>query len=312
MKTSFHYFEDAVTGIQAVLCYHGDPSLPAIGGCRLYPYVSFDDAKADAQRLAIAMDHKARVHGLLLSGAKLVCMVDPSALVSGERPGFFKRLGDFVQQQGGRYIAAMDSGVTLEDMDHMSESTDYISNNSALGEPSAATAYGVYTSIERINAQYLKQPLSELSLAIMGVGAVGSILAKHFAGKVAHLYLSDCRRAEIEPILRPLPKVSWLPSDELLTQPCDILAPCALGQMIDAQVLAQLNCKVIAGAANNPLADNVLPADLHARGIAYVPDYVINGGGLIACAAAYFRRDDWLAYVDHVAEKTDDYCCSPA
>lgn len=311
MQTVFRYFEDSITGVQAALCYHGDLSLPAIGGCRLRTYASFDDAKMDAKRLAVCMCHKAKTHDLPLCGAKLVCMPGPSGLHPAQRAGFFQRLGHFVQQQAGRYITAMDSGVTLEDMDHMAQSTSYISNTSSLGAPASATAYGVYSTIERINTQYLKQPLAKLSLAIMGVGAVGSLLAKHFDGKLATLYLSDPRRDEIEPLLGPLATASWLPPDELCAVSCDVLAPCALGQAIDRRLVPELRCKVIAGAANNPLADDLSPADLAARGIAYIPDYVINGGGLIACAAAYFNRPEWRLFCDKIAEKSDDYCEFP-
>jgi leucine dehydrogenase len=285
-----HIKADPETDLYAIVAIHSTKFGPALGGCRCINYHNLSSAIVDATRLARGMTYKAAISGLPQGGGKAVLM-RPQHIK--DRHAYFAAYGKFINDLGGRYITAVDSGTTTADMDIIAQYTNYVtsttSTNGFPGDPSPLTALGVRRGIEAAVAFKLgKNTLEGLHVAIQGVGQVGYPLAQYLYELGAKLTVCDVNSDATFKCVTDF-GAQVVGVDEIFKVPCDIFAPCALGAVINDDVLASLDTKIIAGSANNQLAETRHGKLLHERGILYAPDYVINAGGLIHAVAQYNR-----------------------
>ncbi|MQT25244.1 amino acid dehydrogenase [Pseudomonas helleri] len=281
---SLHLSVDPVTGLKAVIAIHSTRLGPALGGCRYLAYPNDDNAVSDAIRLAQDMSYKAALAGLAVGGAKAVIMRAPHV---ESRAALFEAFGRCVEQLDGRYITAIDSGTSTVDMDCIAQQTRHVASTTAAGDPSTHTAMGVFAGIRSTASSRLgSDNLEGLRVAIQGLGKVGFALAEqlHMAG--AELLVCDIDPAKVRMAMEQL-GAHPIACEALLSTPCDILAPCGLGGVLNWHSVAQLRCSAVAGCANNQLTNLQVADQLERRGILYAPDYVINSGGLIYMALTY-------------------------
>ncbi len=293
-----HLKVDAATGLQAIIAIHSTKRGPALGGCRFIPYDSSQDAIIDAMRLAKGMSYKTAIAGLPVGGGKAVIM-KPDNLT--DRPALFRAFGHFVQELGGRYITALDSGTTLTDMDIISEITPYVGSKTNDGDPAPSTAQGVFRGIQSVvKYKFKKDDLKGLHIAIQGVGAVGYLLARHLHAAGAVLSVADINTEAVERCKREF-GATIVDYHTIHALECDIFSPCALGAILNDNTIPAIKASIVAGGANNQLAKERHGQVLRDRGIIYAPDYAINGGGIIHAAARYFHHSDAKA-AQHIEE----------
>lgn len=276
---------DKTSGLRAVIAIHDTTLGPALGGCRMWPYASEDEAIIDALRLSRGMTYKSAAAGLDLGGGKSVIMADPRKDKTEE---LLRAFGRCVESLGGRYITAEDVGTSVADMEVIARETKYITglsdSSGSSGDPSPVTAFGVWQGMKAAAKEaFGTDSLTGRTVAIQGLGHVGYYLAKHLAEEGAKLIVTDIFP---EPVQRAVEEFGATPvaPDAIYGVEADIFAPCALGAIINDDTIPQLKVKVIAGAANNQLAEERHGAMLHELGILYAPDYVINAGGVINVA----------------------------
>lgn len=274
-----HFHHDPATGLRALIAIHSTQLGPALGGCRCYPYVSSVDALADVLRLARGMTLKSAFAGLPLGGGKAVILAPP---IIADRYAFYQALGDFVARLQGSYITAKDVGTTVTDLDAVATRTRHVrgaSNDS--GDPSPNTALGVLQGIRAaVQHRYGRDELAGLSILIQGAGHVGYALARLLKDQGARLLISDVDEQAVQRCVDELGAEIVAPDDAMATV-CDVFAPCALGGVLSKESVANLPCEIIAGSANNQLVEDGVAQILHERGVLYVPDFVVNAGGLI-------------------------------
>jgi leucine dehydrogenase len=286
---SIHYFEDPVSGLTAIIAVHSTALGPAAGGCRRWTYASEDAALTDVLRLSRGMTYKNAVAGLPFGGGKSVILAGEHAPKSR---ALFEAFGRAVDSLQGRYITAEDVGISVDDMRIVRSETPFVSGlpqsgTGAGGDPSPWTALGVFHGIEAAVATRLgKDSLAGVTVAVQGVGHVGSHLCTllHEAG--AKLRVADVNRDSLRNLLEQVP-AEVVASRDILFTDADVLAPCALGNVLNSETIPRIRSKVVAGAANNQLASAADGARLTERGILYAPDYVINAGGVISVAREY-------------------------
>ena len=275
------FVNDTAAGLQAIIAVHNTQRGPAIGGCRMWPYESADAALTDVLRLSRGMTYKNALAGISSGGGKSVIIGNPR---TEKTPALFRAMGAAIESLGGRYIVAEDSGTSPADMRLMAGVTSYVAgleSDSSSGDPSPSTALGVFLSIrEAVGFRFGQSSLNGVRVHIQGLGKVGFELAKLLVSDGAIVGASDineanCRRARDELSIRTVS------NDVLLTEPCDVFAPCALGGVLNEWSIATLNTAVIAGAANNQLLTQEDQERLYNAGILYCPDYLINAGGVI-------------------------------
>lgn len=273
-------------GLRAIIAIHSTALGPSLGGCRLYPYASEEDALRDVLRLSRGMTYKAAIAGLDLGGGKAVIIGDPSV----KSEALFRAFGRFVDSLGGRYITAEDMNTSEQDMNYVSRETEWVTGvggyAGGLGDPSPVTAWGVYQGIRAsLDSVYGDADLSGRTVAIQGVGSVGLHLAKYLKADGANLLFSDISERNLKTAMEEVGG-EVVASEEYFASDCDVLAPCAIGAVINPTTIPTLRAPIVAGGANNVLAEEERDmAALSERGITYVPDYVINGGGLISVNA---------------------------
>jgi leucine dehydrogenase len=282
-----HFERDAATGLKAIVAIHDTRLGPALGGCRFLPYARDEDALVDALRLARGMTYKAALADLPHGGGK-------SVLIRPQNPHFdraalFIAFGRFIENLGGHYITAEDSGTGLEDMEIIRSVTRHVTGvdqaNGGSGDPSPFTALGVRRGIEACAKVKLgRDSLEGLHVAVQGVGHVGYHLCKELAAEGAKLSVADVDPLKAERAQREF-GATVVPLDKIFEIACDVLAPCALGSALNDETIPRIRATIIAGAANNQLAEPRHGDDVNARGILYAPDYAINAGGLINVAA---------------------------
>ncbi|MCS6778527.1 MAG: amino acid dehydrogenase [Geminicoccaceae bacterium] len=256
---------------------------PAVGGCRMRPYPDLDAAIAEARALARAMTTKVLLAGLPYSGGKTVVIGDPAR---DKSPALWRALGVAIEQLAGRYWTGEDSGTTPTDMDRLARFSRYVLGRSAgAGDLGPMTAEGVLLAM-RVAARYRfgADGLDGLTVAIQGLGAVGRPLAERLTAAGARLLVADLEPVRVARVVERLGARAVDPAS-ILQARADILAPCAFGPVFDLDSVPQLRCAVVLGAANNQLAGPEVADGLQARGILYVPDYVVNAGGVIAATA---------------------------
>jgi leucine dehydrogenase len=279
------FFNDPPSGLRAIIAIHSTALGPSLGGTRFYPFASEEDALRDVLRLARGMTYKAAAAGLDLGGGKAVILGDPKRDKSEE---LLRAYGRFVESLGGRYITAEDVGTSREDMDTLRRETRWVTGVSqrlgGSGDPSPVTAYGVYQGIRACAEEALHaSSLAGMRVVVQGVGKVGYHLVRHLSEADAEVTVSD---VDVDLLARAVKEfgVETVEPEKAHAQECEIFAPCALGAVIRDDTLAELKCRVVAGAANNQLERAEHADALGELGILYAPDYVINAGGLINVA----------------------------
>jgi leucine dehydrogenase len=279
------FCHDAASGLKAIIAIHDTTLGPALGGCRMWMYSSEEEALLDALRLARGMTYKAAAAGLNLGGGKTVVIGDPR---KDKSEALFRALGRYVHSLAGRYITAEDVGTTVHDMDIIHMETPYVTGISqtygSSGNPSPMTALGVFRGMQASAKVALgSDDLAGRTVAIQGLGSVGYELARLVKEAGARLVVSDINPDNVNRAVSELGATAVPPSD-IIGVDCDIFAPCALGAVLNDDTIPRLRCQVVAGSANNQLAEDRHGDMLYERGILYAPDYVINAGGLINVA----------------------------
>lgn len=279
------YFHDRNTGLKGAICIHNTVLGPALGGTRLWMYDDEDDAILDVLRLARGMTYKAACAGLNLGGGKAVIIGDSKELKKDtvRREAFWRAFGRYVESLNGRYITAEDVGTSTADMDYINCETSHVTGLSGTsGDPSPFTAYGVYKGLKAaVKEAFGSAKLDGKIVAVQGLGHVGYHLCKHLHEDGAKLVVTDMDPEKVEKAVSEFGATA-VGLDEIYDVACDVYAPCALGASVNDNTIPRLQCKVIAGAANNVLKDPEKHGQMiHDMGIVYAPDYVINAGGLI-------------------------------
>lgn len=282
---------DSATGLKAIIAIHNLKRGPAIGGCRLYSYATIDKAFEDALRLAHMMSLKAAINNLPNGGAKAV-LIKPKVIK--DREAYFEKFGEFINELGGRYITAVDSGTSLADMDIILRRTPYVTCTSTVGvdgDPSPFTAFGVRRAIEAtIKFKFQRDSLEGMHVAIQGAGQVGYYLTKELVEKGARVTIADINIKAVQRCVDEF-NVAVCHPNHIFDIEADVFAPCALGAVLNLDTIKRLKVSIVAGSANNQLAHHHYDALLHQRGILYAPDFLINAGGLIQVAVLYTHRD---------------------
>jgi len=276
------YFNDKESGLKAFIAVHNTVLGPGAGGCRMWPYDNEMDALNDALRLSRGMSYKNAMAGLPLGGGKAVIIANSKTDKSEE---LFKAFGRCVQKMEGKYITAEDVGMTTEDMMIIASETDYIAGlphgDHASGDPSPFTARGVYNGIRAaVKYKLGKDSLEGLTIAVQGVGHVGLYLCENLHRDGANILVSDIVQDHLDEAVNKYGATVISP-DEILSIECDVLSPCALGAVLNDDTIPNLRTTIIAGGANNQLAEDSHGARLMDRCVLYAPDYVINAGGII-------------------------------
>jgi leucine dehydrogenase len=275
------FCQDKQSGLKAIIAIHNTTLGPALGGTRMWPYPN-----EAAARLSKGMTYKNAIAGLNLGGGKAVIIGDPK---KDKNEAMFRAFGRYIQGLNGRYITAEDVGTTVEDMDLIYQETDYVTGISptygSSGNPSPATAYGVYYGMKAAAMEaFGSDSLQGRTVAVQGVGSVAYQLCSYLHDEGAKLIVTDICREPMERAVKQFGATAVDPAD-IYDAACDIYSPCALGATINDDTLARLKAKVIAGSANNQLEQEDRHGErLHELGIAYAPDFVINAGGVINIA----------------------------
>lgn len=276
--------QDAKTGLIGIICIHDTTLGPTLGGTRIYPYASFDEALFDVLRLAKGMTYKAAIAECGLGGGKSVIILDRA---KGKTPEMLEAFGKVVESLQGLYTCAEDVGCNMDDVALISRSTKYVTglhHEKSSGNPSYFTAWGVYRGIQAaLKKAYGTESVKDKTVAIQGVGSVGAILADLLFWNGAKLIITDVAKERAQKIAKQYGGVYCNPED-IWSVECDVFSPCALGGILNSATISQLKCKVVAGAANNQLLTERDGDELMKKGIIYAPDYVINAGGLINVA----------------------------
>ena len=283
------FCHDATTGLKAIIAIHSTALGPAAGGCRLWNYDSDDAALHDVLRLSQGMSYKNAMAGLEFGGGKAVIIKTPDFDGSD---ALYQKFGEFVDEQNGEYITAEDVGMSVSIMQSVARKTKHVTglprtNGQAGGDPSPKTAFGVYNGIEAaVKFKLELDDVSGLTVAVQGVGNVGYHLCRILAGEGAKLIVADIDEDRVARVCDEF-GASAAPLEEILSQDADVLAPCALGAILNEQSIPDLKVRIVAGGANNQLETGADGQRLTDAGILYAPDYVINGGGIINVACEY-------------------------
>lgn len=290
------FFSDRKTGLRTIIAIHNTNLGPALGGCRMWNYSSDEEALKDALRLSRGMTYKAAMANLPLGGGKSVVIGNAQ---TQKTPELLCAIGDAVEKLGGRYIIAEDVGTSVDDMCVIQTRTEHVAGlpakawdgeDRAGGDPSPITAFGVFTGILAAVAYRLdRTDLSGLTVAVQGLGHVGYHLCKLLHGAGAKLIVTDIRQDKIHQVMKEF-DAKAVGLDEIYTVSADIFAPCALGAVLNGETIPQLKAQIVAGSANNQLAEDHHGKILLERGILYAPDYVINAGGLINAAYEQYEK----------------------
>jgi leucine dehydrogenase len=270
-------------GLRAIIAVHSTILGPGLGGVRMWPYASMDEALTDVLRLSRGMTYKAAAAGLNLGGGKAVIIGDPKR---DKSEALFRSFGRFVDSLGGVYITAEDVGIDMEDMEVVLTETRWVTGVSPAqgggGDPSPVTAFGVLQGMKAaVKWRFGDASLAGRSVAIQGLGSVGYHLAGYLKEEGAKIFGADID-PEVTEMARVELGVEIVPPEEILAVECDVLAPCALGAILNERTIPALRAKIVAGGANNQLADEERDGRaLAERGILYAPDFVLNAGGLI-------------------------------
>ncbi len=281
---------DRKTGLKGIIAIHSTALGPAAGGCRMYPYESTQEALTDVLRLSRGMSYKNAVAGLPLGGGKCVIIADSH---SSRKPELLRAFSRHVQDLGGQYWTAIDIGVSPEDADILAENCDYVFCRASHYEegfsPASFTALGGFVGIQAVSDHlWNRRDLKGVRVAIQGLGGTGADLAHRLNQAGAELVVADVRE---QPVREAVEKYGAQPvsPETVHAQEVDVFSPCAMGAIINDKSLPEIRAQAICGLANNQLEKPEHGAILQKRGITYVPDYVVNAGGVIGGSALIFE-----------------------
>jgi len=296
---------DRASGLTAIFAIHSTHLGPGGGGVRFWHYADPADAMRDALRLSRGMSYKNAMAGLPAGGAKAVILADSQRR---KTPEMLAAFGDAVEALGGRYVTAEDVGMCVADMAAIARRSDYVSGlpvaeGSAGGDPGPFTALGIYYGIKAAVAHRLRRDcLDGVHVAIQGAGSVGGGVARLLAAEGARLTLADTDAQKATALAREL-GAQTVDASAIMSTPCDVFSPNALGAILDDAGIAALAAPIVAGGANNQLARPEHGTALLDRDILYAPDYVINAGGIINVTLEYnARREGRICTADTVRE----------
>lgn len=285
------FCHDASVGLFGIIAIHSTKLGPAAGGCRMYPYESKDAALKDVLRLSKGMSYKNAIAGLPLGGGKCVVIADPTR---PDKADLLRAFSKHVQSLGGRYWTAIDIGVGPKDADILAENCDYIfARASQYPEgfnPSKFTALGGFIGVKAAIKHIRKTDnLNGIKVAIQGLGATGRNLSQHLYESGAQLIVAVINKDAVQFVVDNY-GAEVVPPDEIHKQEVDVFAPCAMGGIINDQSIPEIKAKAICGLANNQLATEKHGKMLMDKGIIYVPDYVVNAGGMMGAGAKIFSQ----------------------
>jgi leucine dehydrogenase len=291
---AIHFIDNDACGLRAIIAVHSTHLGPAAGGARFWHYARDDDALVDALRLSRGMSYKNAMAGLPLGGGKAVILANEERSKS---PDLLHAFGKAVGQLGGGYITAEDVGMSVADMIEVRRTTDFVaglpnSPGDVGGDPGPHTSLGVFLGIKAAVKRALgKDSLSGLHIALQGAGSVATGVALHACAEGAKLSIADVDEDKAQTLAGRV-NAAVVSPDEILGLEADVLSPCALGAILTESSIAALKVPIVAGGANNQLATPEDGQRLHARGILYAPDYVINAGGIINVCTEYLGDGD--------------------
>lgn len=282
---------DPNTGLKAIIAIHNTTLGPATGGCRMYPYKSFDAALNDALRLSKGMTYKCAAADLDFGGGKTVIIGDPA---KDKTPELFRSLGQYINSLNGRYYTGTDMGTTPEDFVHAMKETNCIvglpEEYGGSGDSSIPTAHGVVYGI-KATSEVLdgSKSIGEKSYAIQGLGKVGFKVAEQLLEEGASLFVSEINPHAIDALIKRGKEIGnefikVVSGNDIYGVDADVFVPCALGGIINDETIERLKVKAIVGSANNQLLEDYHGDVLLKKGILYAPDYIVNAGGLIQVA----------------------------
>lgn len=279
------FCQDKAAGLKAIIAIHNTVLGPALGGTRMWAYQSEKEALTDVLRLSRGMTYKSSLAGLNLGGGKAVIIGDAR---KDKNEALMRRFGKFVDSLAGKYITAEDVGMSLKDMEYVRMETENVAGlpeyMGGSGDPSPFTAYGVYMGMKAATKeQFGSDSLLGKKVMVQGIGSVGSSLIDHLMKEGAIVSVSDIYQDRIDAVVAKH-GVEVVHPDHIYDADMEIYAPCALGATVNDNTLSRLKCSIIAGAANNQLAqESKHGIEVMKKGIVYVPDYLINAGGIINC-----------------------------
>ena len=303
------FFRDEATGLRAIVAIHNTNLGPALGGVRMWPYANDGEALRDVLRLSRGMTYKSALAGLHFGGGKSVIIGDPR---KDKTDALMRAMGRSIDRLGGRYIAAEDSGTNVHDIREMATQTEHVAGivdksttggSVRSGDPSPATARGVFVGIgAAVRHRLGRGDLDGVRVAVQGVGNVGARLVESLRDAGARCWISDIHPERVERLADET-GATPVAADDILGLEVDVFAPCALGAVIDSDTIAMLRARVVAGAANNQLAESRHGEELMRAGVLYAPDYVINAGGVIDVAfeRTGYDLDKVVAKIDGIA-----------
>lgn len=289
-----HFVHDRATGLTAIIALHSTHLGPGAGGTRFWHYADPAGAMRDALRLSRGMSYKNAMAGLPMGGGKAVILADAART---KTPAMLAAFGDAIEALGGRYVTAEDVGMSEADMVSLAARTRHVSGlpvtdpDAAGGDPGPFTSYGIYLGVKAAVVHKLgKDSMAGVHVAVQGTGSVGGGLARLLARDGAKLTLADVNAERAAALAAELGAAA-VSADTIMDTPCDVFSPNALGAILDDAGIARINAPIVAGGANNQLARAGHGDLLAGRGILYAPDYVINGGGIIAVTLEYLARE---------------------
>ena len=302
------FCNDPSTGLRAIIAIHNTTLGPALGGCRMQPYNSMDEALEDVLRLSKGMTYKCAAADVDFGGGKAVIIGDPK---TDKSPELFRAFGQFVNSLGGRFYTGTDMGTSMDDFIHAMKETNFINGLPEAygggGDSSIPTAAGVLYGIKATNYMLFgNDELGGHKYAIQGLGKVGFKVASGLLEAGATIYVTDINLENLQAIeelaLTTTGKVIVIAKEDIYSQEADIFVPCAFGGIINDNTIAQFKVKAIVGAANNQLLNDRHGKMLQEKGILYAPDYIVNSGGLIQVADELYgiNHERVLAKTKHI------------
>ena len=274
------YCEDDISGLKSIIAIHSSKSGPAIGGCRFRQYQTYEEGLTDVLRLSRGMTEKNNAADIPFGGGK--------AIIFSDKPKSTELLvafASFLNQLEGIYYSAEDMGISLEDIKLVGKHTPYVFDNV---DPGSYTAKGIFYSIQVALKFYLQKDIKDSIISLQGAGSVGSELAKLLGDMGATIYVQDIDQVKLQQLSTENIHIV----EDALTQECDLLSPCAVGGIFTESSIQNLGCKIIAGGANNQLLNPTIDSHLHKKGIRYIPDVLINSGGVIGLTKDILKRND--------------------
>lgn len=281
------FCSDEASGLKAIIAVHNTNCGPGVGGCRFWNYSSDEEALVDVLRLSKGMTYKNALAGLNFGGGKAVIIGDPKELKSEE---LFRAFGRALNNLNGTYYSAEDVNITTGDIMIANQETDFVVGlEGKSGNPAPFTALGTYLGIKAAaKHKFGTDDLKGIKLSIQGLGSVGMYLCEHLHKEGAELFVTDINQQAIDTAVERFGAVA-IALDDIYEQDVDVYVPCALGATVNDQTIPKLKAKIIAGCANNQLAEPRHGHVIKELGILYAPDYAINAGGIINI---YFEQDE--------------------